>query len=323
VRISTVLVTAAAMGAAAVLLHACASAPQGSSIGLPPTSVAPGFLGLTRHADLTGPAQLPDGRVLYVSDLEKYAIEIFKYQHRSWTKIGAITTGISSPAGNWVDKKRNFYVANFFGPNVTEYASSGNLIFTYSSGLKAPVDVTTDRFGDVYATDFTNQTITEYPQGRNFPLTCSLPEVPYGVAVDKGGDVFVTQLASAEIVEYQSGLFKSGCTGAVLPVTVPGAYGIAIDPQGNLVVCSFASPAAVDIIAPPYTSITGTLGSGWGDPLYVTINKAGTQAYVSDQQKSYVVKVVSYPSGALLATLGGANGLGTPFAAVDSNNYVP
>jgi hypothetical protein len=40
------------------------------------------------------------------------------------------------------------------------------------------------------------------------------------------------------------------------------ASGIAVDKQDNLIVCDENAPA-VDIIAPPYTSITGTLGSGW------------------------------------------------------------
>ena len=78
----------------------------------------------------------------------------------------------------------------------------------------------------------------------------------------------------------------------------------------------------MDIIAPPYKSITGTLGSGWTNPYFVSIDKEGTEAYVGDVGAADV-QILSYPSGINVETLGSANGLAFPVQAVDSKNYVP
>lgn len=121
------------------------------------------------------------------------------------------------------------------------------------------------------------------------------------------------------IVEYAHGL--PGCAGTVLPITIGDAGGMVIDKQGNLVVCD-QKARAVDIIAPPCTSITGTLGSGWADPFHVTIDKTGTQAYVADVGAANV-KVLTYPGGSIVATLNRANGLSEPASAVDSKNWAP
>jgi DNA-binding beta-propeller fold protein YncE len=58
-------------------------------------------------------------------------------------------------------------------------------------------------------------------------------------------------------------------------------------------------------------------------PVGVTIDKAGTQAYVSDLAANDV-QVLTYPGGSIVATLGRTNGILTPpLWAVDSENYVP
>jgi DNA-binding beta-propeller fold protein YncE len=88
-----------------------------------------------------------------------------------------------------------------------------------------------------------------------------------------------------------------------------------------LLVCD-AGTSAVDIIAPPYSSITGTLGSGWAEPFFITIYRAGNQAYVTDPGAADV-RILGYPSGSVVATLGSANGLALPVEAVDSKNFVP
>jgi hypothetical protein len=92
--------------------------------------------------------------------------------------------------------------------------------------------------------------------------------------------VFVTLADAHQIIEYPRGLFRSNCTATVLHVSVT-AIGIAIDPLGNLVVC-LASAGIVNMIAPPYTSITGTLATGLAQPWMITINRPGTQAYIVD-----------------------------------------
>jgi sugar lactone lactonase YvrE len=322
VRLSTGLFIALAAGAVSILA-ACSGTPQSNSVGLPQAGSAAQYLraGSLGRPDVRG-IKLASGRVLYVDDAGANAVDVLEY-HR-WTKTGTITNGVGLPSGNWVDRKGNLYVANEFGPSVTEYDSSGNLIFTYSAGMVEPVAVTTDKAGDVYEVDYNGNDVNEYPQAVNSPTSCSI-DYPAGVAVDKRGDVFVTAATSTRgvIVEYRRGLIASDCAGTVLPVSLGSPEGIAIDKQGNLVVCD-AETLAVDIIAPPYANVTGTLGSGWSNPYLVTIDKTGTQAYVSNIAGSHpVIRVLTYPDGSNVATLGTANGLTFPVSAVDSKNYVP
>jgi DNA-binding beta-propeller fold protein YncE len=125
--------------------------------------------------------------------------------------------------------------------------------------------------------------------------------------------------SGGKITEYTGGL--SGCSGTVLGVSLEYPGGMVIDKKGNLVVCD-QDAEAVDIIASPYSSVTGTLGSGYDDPFHVTINKKNKQAYVANYA-GFDVFVLSYPAGAVKATLNTSNGLSSPAAAVDSQNYNP
>ena len=88
----------------------------------------------------------------------------------------------------------------------------------------------------------------------------------------------------------------------------------------NILVCD-QTGAAVDVIAPPYTSITGTLGSGYVAPFHVTINKTNKVAYVSDDAAA-TVDILSYPSGSPIFTLGSGQGLVDPYSAVYGANAV-
>lgn len=310
-RVSTALMTAGA----AVVLSACSGAPQGGTAGLPSPAA---------HR-----LQLPGGRVLYVPDVATNAVEVLKYG--TWTSVGTITSGITFPNNSWVDTNGNFYVTNRFTASgtVTEYDAGGNLIFTYSTSAQ-PSAVTTDKNGNVYVAEAT--AISEYAQGSNVAaVTCSLPSVYYtahGIAVNRRGTVFISytdsRTASGGIIAYPFGLTAYGCDGGVLPITIGGPLGIAFDRQGNLLVCDSEENApAVDIVAPPYHSITGTLGSGWVHPNSVTIDRAGTTAYIAERGSANDVRVLTYPGGVNEATLGSANGISEPVSAVDSKNYVP
>ena len=307
--------SAAALVAASILLSACSGGSQGNSAALPQT-VAPAV------------RQFPTAsgrRKLYIANQGANDVDILSVPR--WKPRGTITNGVRTPMDAWVDKNENLYVANNVDPNVTEFDSSGNLTVVYHPVEPSANFVTTDRFGDVYmmSQGFNGPLIgvvSEYTQGQStaaFSCTVAPFDGLGDVAVDKHGNVFVS--SGPNIIEYQHGLITSGCSGITLPLTFTYAQGIAFDTQGNLLVCDYFG-GAVDISAPPYTNITGTLGSGWTQPYTISINKSGTQAYVTDPGAG-VVRVLSYPGGSNVATLGSANGIATPTGAVASNNYVP
>jgi DNA-binding beta-propeller fold protein YncE len=327
-RLSTVLLTA---GAAAILLSACSSASQGSTAALLPPSAGGSHVGVINpHLPNRGKASLIL-RKLYVTDNNNNDVAVFKYG--KWTSVGTITSGIVSPYADWVDRSGNLYVTNnqTNPTNIVEYDSSGNQIFTYSAGIREPAGVTTDKYGNVYEADQFGM-VDEYAQGSNVATaTCSLPygDQATAVAVNRRGGVFVSFYSfSSEtggIVAYPRGLHNNPypCLNSVLPVKLFEPTGMAFDTQGNLLVCDANYYVhAVDVIAPPFNSVTGTLGSGWSFPTSVTIDRAGTQVYVTDAGAGDV-SVFTYPGGANVATLGSADGLSLPVAAVDSKNYVP
>ncbi len=338
-----------------MLLAACSgSGSQSSSAGLPSagasqgvnrfdparSGVAPKFLGMVGHSHQTaqhvrGDAFAP--RSIFVSDFGSGLVERLKYSN--FSSLAPISSGLNGPDGNWVDRiPGNLYVANYAGPYITEYNTSGNLLYTYSNGMADPVGVTTDKNNNVYEADF-NYTVSgggyvnEYAQQSNTVIaSCSPGGNVEGVAVDRHLNVFVyynNPAGGANIIEYthtnSGGGFANCNNSTVLPITFGFAGGMVLDKRGRLVVCDqvgTGSGPVVDVIAgPPYTSITGTLGSGYSDPFHVTIDMRNDRAYVADLGAA-VVQVLAYPSGSSVATLGSANGLTSPAAAVDSKNSV-
>lgn len=326
-RVSTALLTTAVATAAAIFLSACSGSP-------PSNVLVPTVAGDSHPSLIQSNAGQRGTHVLYVNDDDyPYAVAVLKY--RTWKHSGSITKAVLYPTGNWVDKDGNLYVANdsyekgpkdrLHGvPNITEYNSARGVIFKYSAGMEDPTAVTTDKFGKVYEAD-SHGFVSEYPPQTNSPaVTCSVNGAVEGVAVDKTHDVFADYQTTSggSVIEYPRGLSRSHCTGTVLPISFGGAGGIATDKQGNLVVCDVTA-SAVDIIAPPYANITAQLGSGWTHPTNISIDRAGTQAYIIEAGYLSDVAVVSYPEGAAIATLSGQNGLPNPISAVDSENYVP
>lgn len=313
---------ATAVSAAVFLLSACSGSAENGSAGLIPA----GNGRVTHRLHLTGTEH-----VLYVADYEA-GLLVFKYG--TWQELGTISEGVSLPVAVWVDKLGNLYVGNAGASDVTEYDSSGNLIFTYSfpDHRYVPNGITTDRHGNVFATAYYDSvralgTIEEFSQqSNNIEAQCSA--YAWGIAVNRRGGVFATPYSNSSgtnLVLYPGGLDRYYCQYIAEPVNFgspdygPASGAVGLDRQGNLLV---GVDGAIDVIAPPYTSITGTLGSGWGFPTSISLNKSGTRAIVTDVVAGSVT-VLSYPSGSTIAKLSNLNGLIYPYSAVDSHNYVP
>lgn len=322
-------VAGAASIAAVTILAACAGAatPVGAPGALSDAArsgVAPKFLPLVRLGSALRAGVMPDaGASLFVDDFQNNAVEILK--NTRWTNQGQITDGIAAPDGNWYDT-HGLYVANYANASITQYQLPSQLTFTYRQRMVDPVAVTTDSNGNVYEADYAyprgNGFVNEYAQGSNTVIArCSPGGAAEGVAVDQRGDVFLAYNSGSlgYINEYVGGL--GSCHGIQLPLPLGFIGGITLDKAGDLIACDQLA-AQVDIIAPPYKTITRTLGSGYYDPFHVTINRKNTRAYVADLGAGDV-QVLDYSSGAVIATLGSANGLKTPSSAVDTDNYVP
>ena len=314
-----------------IVLSACAGS-QGANAALPnSTSQIPTTYGpATSSAHLSGnslrslaPSVTRIPRDLYVADALANAVDVL--HNKSYRELTAITNGISGPVNVFLDRRGNLYVANFNSGSgyITEYAPGTTApSFTYSAGISGPFSVAVDAHDNVYEGDVLSGNVTQYFQKDNYVIaSCPVGGNAYGVAVDGSNDVFVDYFVGPSgptlIAEYPGGL--RGCNEQTLGLTsliLPG--GLALDKNNNLLVADGNEVAVVD---PPYTSITGTIGSGFAEVDNVHLNRDNTKAFVTDGFHE-TVTVVSYPSGANLIVLGTQYGLLGPVSAVDQPNAV-
>jgi hypothetical protein len=327
------------MGAIAVLA-ACAGGVSPTSSAVTPSSntaihrsplwrsgIASEFLGISvlpKAVFAPSGRVLPDKKKKTPADLFVDIVspdEVLILKNKSWAENGTITNGATDPDGNWYDK-HGLYVANYAQANVEQYNAKGSLTFTYSAGMSSPVTLTTDAKGNIYEADFTGDAVNEYHQGSNTVVaTCSPGGFVEGVAVDKSGDVFVAYYTgTGAISEYKGGL--SGCSETTLGATVTFPGGMILDQNDNLIICDQTGDA-VDVIKPPYSSISGTLGSGYSEPFHISLDEKNNEAYITDTGSAHTIDVVTYPGGTRVATLGASYGVASPYGAVDGSNFVP
>ncbi|HEY2476663.1 MAG TPA: hypothetical protein VGI19_17920 [Candidatus Cybelea sp.] len=300
---SYVALLATALGAS--LVAGCAGETQ-SSTSLFPASVA-------RDAAKSAYS-------LYIADFDANAIELFS--NTSYKKVGAITDGIGGPVDVFLDEQGRLYVANFDGQKVTEYArgKTGAPSFTYSEGMYRPYSVTADSHGNLFEGDSVG-TINEYAQGTNKVVAgCTVGGPVFGLAVNSRGDVFVDYfvrpMGPAFVLEYKGGLSAS-CS-AKLVANSLAAGGIALAKNGSLIVAEGTKVAVID---PGGANPAAKIGSGFSSAVDVRLNKANTQAFVTDNGNNNVT-VVSCPAGKNLTVLGTGQGLKGPRAAVEWPNAV-
>ena len=295
------------------ILSGCAGAT-------PKDGFAPGLTANSNHSGQKAPiapSSYLGARDLYVADLHSNSIKILK--NKSYAELGQITNGIDGPQSVSLDRHGNLYVANLDGGNVTEYAPNGTTpLFTYSDQLSEPTRVAADAHDNVFVADQSDDKILQYFQQSNtLAAACSQSGFILGIAVDSSNDVFVST-SSGQLIEYPGGL--AGCNATVLGVSIPGAaFGMTVDKQNDLVVCN-TSGGTIDVIAPPYSSVTRTFGSSLAEPVNVTLNRDNKLAFVVDWEKD--VQVYNFATGALVQTLGTPYGLTNPFSAVDGPNAV-
>ena len=316
--------TAAAALAAGVLAGCSSTGSSGISPVVPSshavrqvnslrgTGVAPQYLeSIHLGAGLAKVHPDSGGKKLAVTDFGTGATEIL---NGSYVLIQTITNGMNGPDGDWYDQAGNLYVGNYAGANVQEYPPGGSSpSFTYSGGLSDPINATTDESGNVYAVDYLNDSVSEFIQGNNSPIaSCPVAGAPEGIAVSENGKVFVDlnfSAGGAGVVEFPAGLGSCG-NEVTLGVALNFAGGMQLDSHHRLVICDQLGPT-VDIVAPPYNSVTSTISNGFGDPFHVALNRYQTLVFVADVSNANV-QVLTYPGGSPVTTLNGSNGLSDP-----------
>lgn len=267
-------------------------------------------------------------RALYVLNAAANVVQILA--NTSYRQLGAITDGISNPKGETIDGPGNLYVTNqpaSSAADIAEYAPGATSpSFTYYA--TSPEGVAVDRHGNIFVADTdayasSGGVVNQYAQGVKRAIAyCVVGRYAYGVAVDANGDVFV----SAELGDYGPGIVEfsgglSGCKSATLitfEYLYPTQPSLALDANDNLI---FPQGPSVDVIDPPYSAVTRTIGSGLSSVSGVSLNKKNKSLFVSDSGTN-TVTVIDYQTGANVKQLGVGYGISAANGVVDAPNAV-
>ncbi len=137
-----------------------------------------------------------------------------------------------------LDGNGHIFVANFYGSNIAEYATSGTVVNASLISFAAPSEVTSlalDGQGHLFVARYSTGTIGEYTTA-GAPVHASLItglHLPTAIALDGQGDLFVSNESNSTIGEYTT---SGGVVNASLINLGPpiGAVSLALDGAGHL-----------------------------------------------------------------------------------------
>ena len=215
-----------------------------------------------------------------------------------------ISSGLSGPFYAVEDAQGNLYVADTGNKAVKEYPLSGGsygaptTLAAPMGGYISPFGVTVDSSGDVWVADFGNYPTTPgqvYEIVKTGGVLSSTVkavgsswEGPASLAADTHGNVWATDFDSNSV------WLVSGSSPTQLGVSLPVAYGITVDPSGNLYVVDRANYRVDEIQAPSYNTLTPlpyTFPSG--DSLTTVSYDTGGNLFVMDWSASKVIKLLA------------------------------
>lgn len=246
------------------------------------------------------------GPVVYASTGRASQIQIYS-AFKPYALLGQITQGLKGPNALAVDTKKNLFVVNIDGSNVTEYpagTTKPGLVIT--RGLTNPLTVAVGNDGTVYVSNYNSTTqhgaVLEYPAGQTVPsFRVPVNDAPIGIAVDAKNNLYAT---TTNLGTGQSGVYKfpPGSTkGVNLGITLKFAGRMAVDAKGNLIVIDQTAPA-VEVFAPGHTKPSKEITSGFVDPFAVALNHDATRLFVADGAGK-VDNVYTYPGLQLIGQI--------------------
>jgi hypothetical protein len=208
-------------------------------------------------------------QLLYYSFPQGGAIEVFD-RKRSRVWLGQIKDD-RGPVQLFVDRRNRLWVANTgssYGPaSVWMFpAGSSRPQAEYTRGLHQANAVAVEDNGTVYVYDqLPNQgaQIVEYPPGSQSPsLKIHIPAKATwngGLTLDRANDLYVDYVDAKTSIGQIVKFARGSKTGKNLGISESDVlHGLAFDPSGNLVVCSFLAINVYKLGAPsPVLSITG------------------------------------------------------------------
>jgi hypothetical protein len=246
---------------------------------------------------------------------------------------GASVT-LNNPHGIAVDYQDNIYVSSYGNKYVQVFKSTGAVVTSWTVPY-FPEGIGVDNAINVYVADQNGNQVYKYTKDGSSIKSLSVASV--GVTCGWYATPDATSTPSTGVTTYLTGTWN-----------YEGPMGVALDGSGNLYNTSFwdlySDPCGNDYEARlwKYTNGSGMWNTLWrsvvvgtSNPVYATVNYAGTYAYVADSSANHVYCInTSLMSSPLTyvarvpnvdSTAGGSGD--TQFnaphgVAVDSNGYV-
>lgn len=233
-------------------------------------------------------------KLVYVTDYTASVVLIYKQGDTGAGPIGEITTGISNPQGDAVDKSGTLYVANQGNNTVTEYpAGSSSPSVTLSTDISQPIDVSVDSTGIVYVSEGRADAILEFKPGSTSPNATVTLTHPSDVTNAKNDELYVTYNASSTGRVAKCKPLATTCKD--LGISVGLAQGIAIDLHGNLLVGDYYGQV-IDIYKRGATVPFRTITTTEEEPAKLALSTTDATLYQADPA-NFAVELYNYAAG--------------------------
>jgi sugar lactone lactonase YvrE len=235
-----------------------------------------------------------------------------------------IAAQFHNPAGIAIDASGNLFIADLANRSIRKITPAGvvSTIVTFSNPSSAPSGVTVDVSGNIYVADRGINMIEKISSsGVVSELAAAQVSSPSDLAVDASGNVFVLDADNRRIRKVtQAGIvttFAGSDTsqsydGIGLASTFTAAYGITIDPAGNLYVGDLCRIRKITPLA-VVTTIAGS-DQGFADgpalsaqfyyPKGITMDAAGN-LFIADR-----TRIRKLTPGGLVTTVAGDGNFG-------------
>jgi hypothetical protein len=284
---------------------------------------------LGTHQYVSPDAGCGTGALLYVSQFDTNAIQIYKQSGKSQAPCATITASIVNPQGMNTNKTNEVYVANTGANDVLVFKKGGKTaVKTLADAGEYPVDVCVGSTGNIYATNIfaTNGnpgSVTEWVGGKGTGKTLTVPNNSKVLfcALDNKNNLYVnyisTTTGAGAMVEFVGG--KGTAKTTKVTTTFPGAMqfdntqDLVGNDQSAFMTCTYELPN------PKGKCHTY---SGIGDLLGLSLNHASKDIYVGDAVGGSVYEY-TYTGYKLVDTISTGLGSSSPPYGVTADPGLP